>query len=507
VNFFALAVVVVSPLVQVFPRDAPTGASEARVEAARGEWEPFQIVVRGPARKVRAHALAWDLPAPALHRVDFVEVKTPSSIEGHAGLWPDALIPDVDQFAGETRNAFPFDVPAGESRAIWVELFVPRAAKPGVHAGAIVIDSDEGRARVPIALTVHSFALPASSSLPVTFGWSSRAVGDAEMQRRTALLFLRHRISLHGGSFDPPSGDFREWDAEIAPFLDGTADRGGPAEGARWSAIDLRVPWNADEKSRAAIVRAEIAHLRARGWLDRTFAYVLDEPSPAQLGEVRARAAFLRAIAPEIPRLVTTALDASLGVDLFCPLVNFVDDKPGNSRSPPREQYSRLWWYQSCMSHGCDDAAVPASLRGYFTGWPSLVVDAPALAHRILEWLAWRYRIGGELYYDVVEAQARGLDPFRDQFLHGGNGDGTLIYPGKPARIGGNSAIPIASIRLALVREGLEDYELLRLHEQRFGRAATDAIARPVAERTWKWSHDPAALEGARHRLSIALDH
>ena len=50
-----------------------------------------------------------------------------------------------------------------------------------------------------------------------------------------------------------------------------------------------------------------------------------------------------------------------------------------------------------------------------------------------MEWLTFRYRMGGELYYNTVEAYARGLDPWRDQRLFGGNGDGTLFYPGRAA--------------------------------------------------------------------------
>ena len=44
---------------------------------------------------------------------------------------------------------------------------------------------------------------------------------------------------------------------------------------------------------------------------------------------------------PEVPRLVTRALDPTLhgAVDIWCPVVNFVDDKPGNSQSPPRAAY------------------------------------------------------------------------------------------------------------------------------------------------------------------------
>jgi hypothetical protein len=235
------------------------------------------------------------------------------------------------------------------------------------------------------------------------------------------------------------------------------------------------------------------------------FDYTFDEPADKQWSELRARAERVHRAAPEIPRLVTKELTPALAdsVDIWCPTVNFLDDKPGNSATPPRAAYEsrRLWWYQACMSHGCDIVG-----GDYFTGWPSLAIDAPPVAHRILEWLTFRYRVGGELYYNTVEAYAAGLDPWRDARLHGGNGDGTLFYPGRPDVIGGRTHVPVESIRLALVREGLEDYEYLARYAERFGREAADAIAKRIARRTFDWDHDPRALLAARRALADGLD-
>jgi hypothetical protein len=43
-----------------------------------------------------------------------------------------------------------------------------------------------------------------------------------------------------------------------------------------------------------------------------------------------------------------------------------------------------------------------------------------------------------------------------------GNGDGTLLYPGRPAELGGKHPFPVESIRLKIVRDALEDVELFR---------------------------------------------
>jgi hypothetical protein len=532
----ALSARVVSPLVQLFPSAVPPGEPEARLEAARGEWEPFQIVVRssdGALAAVSAEAAPLVGPAgavitaPRLYRVDYLDVTTPSSDEGHPGRWPDALVPDVDAFVGEKRRAFPFDVPAGESRALWVEIFVPEATAPGVYHGQVRI-APVGQAPtiVPVTLTVHNFTLPKSSSLPVTFGFTAGAVAkqhpglsgkqQAELVERYEVLALRHRLSLHGGSLEPPPWhvrdgkpivDFGSYDAEVAPFLDGTADRGGPAEGARWTAFELRVPAKIVGIDRAQYVKQLVEHLQKRGWLDRVFDYTSDEPGEPQFAEVVQKAAALHALAPAVPRLVTRAWDTRLkgSVDIWCPVVNYVDDKPGNSDSPPRKIYDkeqqRLWWYQSCMSHGCNVVG-----GDYFSGWPSYVVDAPAMSHRILEWLTFRYHVGGELYYNSVEGYAKGLDPWKNQLLFAGNGDGTLFYPGRPDVIGGKSDIPVASIRLALIREGLEDYEYLKLYAAAAGQKQADSLAASIASKTYHWEHDPARLMAARHRMADAID-
>src|SRR5205814_6305010 len=54
-----------------------------------------------------------------------------------------------------------------------------------------------------------------------------------------------------------------------------------------------------------------------------------------------------------------------------------------------------------------------------------------------------------------------------DEFDFGGNGDGTLFYPGlacasgRRGCVGGTHDIPIESIRLKRIRDGREDFEYL----------------------------------------------
>jgi hypothetical protein len=125
------------------------------------------------------------------------------------------------------------------------------------------------------------------------------------------------------------------------------------------------------------------------------------------------------------------------------------------------------------------------------------------MANRIMEWLSWTYGIGGELYFHTTAAYEFGdRSPWTARYHFGGNGDGTLFLPGRPDRIGGSTHIPIETVRLKLIREGLEDYEYLAKVTQLGDRGFANAQARTLVTNTYTWSHDPAALYAARRALA-----
>ena len=110
----------------------------------------------------------------------------------------------------------------------------------------------------------------------------------------------------------------------------------------------------------------------------------------------------MKAAVPGVRVLVTSSLDPLLAgvVDIWTPNLNclFVRVSPDEfcpwraapeAYAPELARGAALWWYQSCSSHGCDDAPP----RPYFRGWPSYAVDAlvRSLRDRIAH-PAWRRR-------------------------------------------------------------------------------------------------------------------
>ena len=210
--------------------------------------------------------------------------------------------------------------------------------------------------------------------------------------------------------------------------------------------------------------------------------------------------------------LVTTTIQeadasgTSPVIDRLVPVINFMDDKAGlpyaGDQRPWYDPFlsdpsRELWMYQSCMSHDCGGAA------GWATGWPTYVIDASAVRNRAMQWMLYRYGATGELYYETGYALATKRDAWADQWAYTGNGDGTLFYPGTVAKIGGRTPIPIASIRLKMIREGMEDLEYLKLLERCGHGDQARAVARGLFPHAYSaGAVAPDQLMSARRQLA-----
>ncbi len=519
---------------KIRPGDAAGSAQSATLEAARNEFEAFHVVVAGGSGGARSVTVSADpLRGPSGAVIDDVRVfreawysvATPSNVEGAAGRWPDAMIPAVDELDQQPRNAFPYDVPANEQQPIFVEYHVPANAPAGWYAGTVHISGGVS-ADVPVKLYVHAFALPSTSSLPSAYGigWNDACTahyggyaqcGDAGVQAinvKYARFALDHRITLSeaitNGPTAKPDGsfDWASWDALYAPMLDGGMQT--RLSGAKLTAV--RYQWTTDQAHFAEWAN----HFRSHGWLDRTFDYSCDEPpAGCAWSSINARTAMVHAAAPDMQTLVTTEMDKAqqngvlAGIDVMVPTDNLLDPMPPSTNT--RTQYDawlgqsaqhKVWMYQSCDSHGCNGPG-PAEL----SGWPSHMIDAPAAENRAMEWQAWRQKVSGELYYDTTYAFTRG-DAWSSQYYFGGNGDGTLFYPGTPAKIGGTSQIPIASLRLKMIREGMEDYEYLKALADAGDPAMADAMAAKLSPTAYQNAKDPAAIDAVRHQIALRIE-
>jgi hypothetical protein len=510
----------------------PAGATaSAKIAAAKNEFEAFQVVVTGQANGVSmsidalsdgaGHTISGrDL---VLYREALLNVTAQSGGDGATGMWPDALVPDVDPIASEKRNAFPFSVPANESRAVLVDVHAPQATPAGKYTGTLHVTGGVTQ-DVPVELTVWDFEVPSTSTLRTAFGmaWNGPCIGhgdancsggdsDHRLRARYVQAALDNHISLHQPYFTSTvdtSGNenWGTFDQYVSPFLDGTADT--RLKGAKLTSISV------NGATAALVVSKWSNHFKSKGWTSTTlFDYVCDEPPlTCNWSDIPGRIAQVEAGDPNMPTLVTTTTwEASKnnvsGIDLFVPVINYVEGKPGTAEAGnQRAKFgANTWWYQSCMSFGCTGVGGGRDGTGE-AGWPTYAVDSDATRNRAMEWMSFTYDMTGELYYEVTMGYFNG-DPWANQSAFGGTGDGTLFYPGTPAKIGGQTEIPVESLRLKGIRDGMEDYELLNLAKKLGVGDQAKAIASGVFPKTYQATASAAALDSARAEVAALILH
>ncbi len=567
----ARAVEVFGPTETLRP-DAKTpagGAGSARLAAAQNEYESFQVHVKAPAEGLSGVevSLSGDLTGPdgatistedvdiyreAYYTVDAAAGKPRSSGLGAEGRWPDALIPERDSFYNEDRAAFPYDVAGGDELTAWVDVFVPAGTAPGTYEGTIEVTSATGTiATLPVSVAVFSLEMPSTSSLPSLFlmtppgrqpcgahsgdSWCNANDSDAwDLAYLYARAGLQNRMTIAnpvpGAYEEAPSEDrFEEY---LEPLVNGT-DPGLAGTvpprmaGARMTSVTAM--WPCIFKSSCLADWRELA--TENGFADRFVAYACDEPSMTTLpanfddwGDCARNARQARSVWPDVNTLVTSSaadaqqaasygkVDPDSDVDWLVPnVIELAGTRPdynsflaGSGGSGDKQ----AWFYTSCSSYDCSEAEGEDS-----EGYPGYAIDQPASQARAIGWLGYMYGLHGELYWNTVHSLQTA---WSDQYAYGANGDGNLFYPGSaqgygdaPA-IGGSHDIPIESMRLKRIRDGREDYELLRALAAQGRGAEAMQVARDTFGGQSTAAHatnvKPAKMDGARCSLVGMID-
>ena len=503
-----------NPYVKVQRTALPAGPWEGPVtiRGARSEGESLQIAVVPTGkdlRRVRVSLSAFtrdggdgDIPASAaeIYRVRYVHVKGPSPGVAPAdrarAWWPDPLLPVTG----------PFDV-RGAVQGVWIDLFIPRTAKPGRYTGAIEVRTAEHSERVPVVLEVFDFALPRTHSLRQFFVLRPFLIGrkyfggdgDAYMKnlppdRFFPLMdvFLKRRIGVQVFG-----NEWRRGPTAAMPYLKEKKTATGwrfdfrdtlrvlehaRSNGSRTTfcgiANEARVNAPGYFEFLDAYMAAVQSEFARKGWLDEAVFYMVDEPWSTGRIEANIRlAAALDRMAPRIKRLMTGPKDPRLDglAQIWVPkgLPDAETARPDCARLVDawRKAGAEMWWYICCSPPH---------------PYPNFFVDYPTLDAREVFWLTWKYRKTGFLYWglayhgDPKEMTADGpTEKYSVGPPHMGNGDGTLCYYAPELGL-------YPSIRLDAVRDGIEDYEYLAMLRRLVARAKKKGTKSPQIERAEK---------------------
>jgi hypothetical protein len=329
-------------------------------------------------------------------------------------------------------------------------------------------------------------------------------------------MFLDHRVSLSNVVFTTPyDNNWNSFNKLYGPLFNGTAaNTRTMLAGAQLTNIEFNGGGNATRQQ-------WVANFKTQGWMPRLYDYTCDEPPEnCNWADISPKAAANRAVDPRIQTLVTTSIHNAAAqnvlpsIDILSPVVDQMDGPYGtNQRSTYNAWLAtpghRLWWYQSCDEASTCNNGKPGDSRQTYG---SYMIDSSPVGNRVFQWLAYMYGIETELYYfsDYCWSTSCGYptksaDPWTSIYIFGGNGDGTLEYPGTPAKIGGATPIPLPSIRLEHIRDGMQDYEYLAALDK----AGYADFARKTAEsfitNPYTFSNNAQAMIDARRVLGVKL--
>jgi len=457
------------------------------LQAARNECESFQVAVlpaigkgltrvtlaSGPLRQENGPAV---IPAASftIYRVGYVETVPPQYPVLYVGPWPDVLLPNG-----------PLRVAGTDLGLFWVDVKVPRDAAPGAYRGQLTLEADGRRVPVQVNLHVHSFALPDRVPFPIAV-WTGamwppgRKMSDDDYHRMLA-MFLEHgvdpvSVGKEGVVLDKL--DLKAFDRDIAFCL---------ARGMQLFEIPGSV--KAPEE-----LRPLVEHLRQKGWLEKAIVYSNhDEPTLETLRE--GNIPFYRRMKRLYPDLrVYLASQYYREIDRACDIwMSDVSTAFGAGFAAGHRGGSELWFYYCHLP-------IHVDFRRPLVHAPNMLIDNEAIEHRLAPWLAWKYQTPGMFIWagnrgweskevDNTDWETAGwrLPAKLAGFPYGGihNGNGFLIYPG-----------PHPSIRLKVLRDGVEDYGYLMELKSRRQRAAAKC---PLAEVDTLLSVPPAVLVGPHY--------
>ncbi len=409
----------------------------------------------------------------------------------------------------------------GPTMALRLELPVPTDAPPGEHNYRISLRCDEETGELSLAVNVFNVAIPpvGKDSLYFTNWFSLEHMAKfhglepwGEPHWKMIRAYADLMAHARQNTFLIPLGQiFRqtaagpELDRELLERIVKTFTaaglyyiEGGHVAGrhrGEWMAttFDLNLAQASATSIEGNLILARICRqlmveIEQHGWRDRWLQHVADEPAEGNATDYRVLAGMLRRHMPGIP-VVDAALNQSLAgaLDIWCPQVQAYQ-KDREFFESQRAAGDRIWVYTCCFPGG---------------PWLNRLLDQQLLRPALLGWACALYDLEGFLHWGLNQYQGE-QNPFEQNVIPWTNpktqslpaGDTHIVYPGPDG--------PWSSLRLEAHREGLEDYELLRLLKQQDPEHAA-AILRPVIRRFDSYTEDVKPFRAARRELLQAL--
>lgn len=467
------------------------GKNTIALTAAKGEYESFQIVACTEAEQAisltslkisdfiskNGDVIAADKYV-TVYREHYIscQVQSPASssvIQETTGMIADALIPVINPTTGEVLDsgsrfcAFPFELSSAACQPFFIDVFIPRDAATGEYIATYEMQSDSGAVGGMVTLNVYDVKLSDTQIQGSYFGsWSSAS--EAKVVEAA-----KNRMFINAISKEQQEKLYKEYGYNNANL-------------GFWSNADI----NNTDKMEPAPTVDEVTAKKAKQYQKlNQFAYTADEigGSDNLNGRIIEYAQALHKAG--VKQLITmppteSLLDDGLGnnqaaVDIWVMLPKQFDSNTELIEKARSKKDAEIWTY-NCLVQD--------------TYSPKYLLDYPLIDFRIQPgFINYAIDAEGFLFWVIDNWNTVG-DPWESLDMRF-NGDGILFYPGEDVGLD-NTFVP--SLRAKAIRDGFEDYELLKALEEKQGKKLDTS---KVATNFSSWTQDANTLITERAKL------
>ncbi len=478
----------------------------AEISLARHEYESVQVAIFAKKAFEKVSVEKRDLLANIDGKevridrknikcfvVGYVKTRKPGYEVPYVGWWPDPL---------EEMSSFP--IKENTVQPIWIEVYAPKGIPAGEYSGNVTIKFDGAVSKdIKLKVKVWDFTLPNQTHLKTAFDFyygrmkrmypQDQGEGEEEYRARLSELqvkyyidMIQHRI-MPIFNFDMKDAFFAK---DIRPYL--REGLSAFAIGEYGGSFDNNWPKDPGKLNELTGIYNDYAKiLKAANLIDMAYIYTYDEPKygDPHVDEVTK---MIHKADPALKNMVCMSQlsnpDKYAGwgndIDIWC-----VRNVVFNARIA--EMYKTkgkdVWIYMS----------------GPEPPYPTLVIDYPAMAYRIIPWMCWKYGIKGYLYWCVnFWNENPWQNPMNTKWEQ--NGNGLLYYPGENG--------PVTSIRLEVMRDGMEDYEYLYLLNQKSKEAGAKNLEAllniddSIVESMSDYTKNPEVIYQRRQAMAGAIE-
>lgn len=505
----------VDPLVKVLKERNYFRDETDTIRVARGEVASVQIVVQGLTEIRNMQATVTDISSDRSKLeeattgwVGYIRVgrsyNPPSKdiIKSVSGYFPDPILTDSA-----------FSIKPGEIQPLWISVPTNALTVPGLYKGTVKITGEVGKKEkrwlknfyirvYPVTLSKSPLYITNWSAhfSPVTLSYlNNNNPVEAysplywELIEKHAAMMASHRQNVHriypiwhtlytydNGKY---SFNFSRFDKEAEIFdAVGGLDRieGGHLawRSGAWDDpffVEVPLPDNEetaqlraspnpqkvengirftllpvdDDRTKNFITQFMPAlrqHLEQKGWLDRYMQHIADEPTAKNASSYVTISNYIHEFLPRVKVLdaVLTSKELAGAIDVWVPQLDILH-RDYNFYSELKKEGKEIWFY-TCVGP-----------RGNYA---NRFIELPLNQTRYLHWINYKYDATGYLHWGLnywVRDQLN-ADASRDNGRLPA-GDNCIIYPGYRKLY--------SSIRFEAMRDGIDDYQLLKMVERK----------------------------------------